>query len=84
VGSVFDIFQSPKHPYTELLMKALPRQSKREGRLRTIEGSVPRITDTSPGCRFYNRCHEASERCERHDPPIKYSGDAHAYACHNR
>jgi oligopeptide/dipeptide ABC transporter ATP-binding protein len=84
LGSVFDIFHSPKHPYTELLMKALPRQSKREGRLRTIEGSVPRITDTSPGCRFYNRCHEASEHCERHDPVLKYSGATHAYACHNR
>jgi oligopeptide/dipeptide ABC transporter ATP-binding protein len=84
LGSVFDIFQSPRHPYTELLMKALPRQSKREGRLRAIEGSVPRITNTSPGCRFYNRCHLASERCEKHDPPMKYLGDTHSYACHNR
>lgn len=84
LGSVFDIFQSPRHPYTELLMKALPRRSKREGRLRTIEGSVPRITDTSPGCRFYNRCREASERCEKNDPPMKYFGATHSCACHNR
>jgi oligopeptide/dipeptide ABC transporter ATP-binding protein len=84
LGSVFDIFQSPRHPYTELLMKALPRRSKREGRLRTIEGSVPRITDTSPGCRFYNRCREASERCEKNDPPMKYFSATHSCACHNR
>jgi oligopeptide/dipeptide ABC transporter ATP-binding protein len=83
-GSVFDIFQFPSHPYTELLMKALPHQSKHEGRLQTIEGSVPRITSVAPGCRFRNRCPVASEHCENHDPPVKYLNDTHSYACHNR
>ncbi|MDR1132731.1 MAG: ABC transporter ATP-binding protein [Synergistaceae bacterium] len=83
-GSVFEIFQSPSHPYTELLMKALPHQSKREGRLRTIEGSVPRITSAAPGCRFCNRCPAASERCEKHAPPVKHLSSTHSYACHNR
>jgi oligopeptide/dipeptide ABC transporter ATP-binding protein len=83
-GSVFEIFQSPSHPYTELLMKALPRRSKRDGRLQTIDGTVPRITDVKPGCRFYNRCSFASGHCESQDPPLKHLSDTHSYACHNR
>jgi oligopeptide/dipeptide ABC transporter ATP-binding protein len=83
-GSVYDIFRSPSHPYTELLMKALPHRSKREGRLQTIEGSVPRITSTAPGCRFYNRCPIAGGHCESHDPPVRRLSDSHSFACHNR
>ncbi|MDR0648545.1 MAG: ABC transporter ATP-binding protein [Synergistaceae bacterium] len=83
-GSVFEIFQRPRHPYTELLMKALPRRSKREGRLQTIDGTVPRLTSTEPGCRFYNRCPCAGGRCRNQDPPVRRLSDTHSYACHNR
>ncbi len=55
-GTVYDIFDNPRHPYTRLLMKALPRKTKKEGRLQTIDGSVPRLTENKPGCRFENRC----------------------------
>ncbi|MBQ1580177.1 MAG: ABC transporter ATP-binding protein, partial [Firmicutes bacterium] len=40
-GDVFEIFEKPLHPYTTLLMKALPRKTKHEGRLQTIDGNVP-------------------------------------------
>lgn len=55
-GDVFEIFRAPKHPYTRLLMKALPRGTKQEGRLQTIDGTVPRLMEVQPGCRFANRC----------------------------
>ena len=54
-GDVYEIFRNPTHPYTRLLMQALPRKTKKEGRLQTIDGSVPRITEEKPGCRCGRR-----------------------------
>lgn len=68
-GSVFEIFDHPVHPYTKLLMQALPRQTKKEGRLETIKGSVPRITEKKPVCRFANRCPNAMDMCVAGEPP---------------
>ena len=62
IGTVFDIFDEPKHPYTRRLMQALPRTTKAQGRLKTIDGSVPRLTNHKKGCRFANRCAYATER----------------------
>ena len=81
-GSVFEIFDHPIHPYTRLLMKALPRKYKMEGRLQTIDGTVPRLTEEKPGCRFSNRCPFAKEICYRTDPEEKIVNDAHVYRCH--
>lgn len=67
-GDVFQVFENPCHPYTRLLMKALPRIRKNEGRLETIPGSVPKLTGNIIGCRFVNRCPEASEECSSQIP----------------
>ncbi len=83
-GSVYEIFAQPAHPYTEKLMQALPRQSKEEGRLETIDGTVPRLTQVQPGCRFANRCPYASETCRTQDPPTVHAGGTHYYTCHTR
>ena len=83
-GEVLEIFREPRHPYTELLMKALPRRSKLEGRLQTIEGNVPRLMSEKPGCRFSNRCPLATAECGHEDPPLKQNGKTHGYRCHNR
>ena len=82
-GSVFEIFDCPAHPYTRMLMSALPRRPKSEGRLSTIEGTVPRITDSSPGCRFANRCPYRIEGvCGSVDAPVRSMGGTHTCACH--
>ena len=81
-GSVYEIFDDPCHPYTYLLMSALPRQTKREGRLRTIEGSVPRLTADMQGCRFANRCPWASEQCRSTKPTAQSAGGTHSFHCH--
>ena len=83
-GSVYEIFAQPAHPYTEKLMQALPRQSKEEGRLETIEGTVPRLTHVEPGCRFANRCPYAADICRTQDPPAVHAGGTHYYTCHVR
>ena len=81
-GDVFEIFRAPKHPYTRLLMKALPRGTKQEGRLQTIDGTVPRLMEVQPGCRFANRCPMAKEICYEQDPAIRALSTTHTYRCH--
>ena len=81
-GDVYEIFANPVHPYTRLLMQALPRKTKAEGRLQTIEGSVPRITEKKPECRFANRCPYAQERCFKETPGLVYVKDDHYCRCH--
>ncbi len=80
-GDVYEIFENPLHPYTSLLMKALPRKTKREGRLQTIDGNVPRILDKKPGCRFANRCPYAMERCKNETPSEVFVSEEHKCRC---
>ena len=80
-GDVYEIFEHPMHPYTKLLMQALPRKTKKEGRLQTIEGAVPRILEKKPECRFANRCPYATERCSREEPATIRTSETHAYRC---
>lgn len=58
-----DLFKEPRHPYTEGLMRAIPRPDAPPGRLATIGGSVPSATRWPPGCRFHPRCAQAWSRC---------------------
>ncbi len=81
-GDVFEIFENPKHPYTKLLMQALPRRTKTEGRLQTISGSVPRITEKKPECRFANRCPLAQEICFQASPQTVMVKEDHMCRCH--
>ena len=80
-GDVYEIFERPLHPYTTLLMKALPRKTKHEGRLQTIDGNVPRILDKKPGCRFANRCPYAMEKCQNETPPEVFVSEEHKCRC---
>lgn len=81
-GDVFEIFENPKHPYTKLLMQALPSGTKEDGRLQTIEGSVPRITEKKPGCRFANRCPYAKDICFNETPEAVDISETHFCRCH--
>lgn len=81
-GDVYEVFANPIHPYTRLLMKALPRGSKRDGRLQTIDGSVPRLTEKKPGCRFANRCPMARDICSQQDPQVRSVSATHTFRCH--
>ena len=82
MGDVFDIFDKPKHPYTRLLMKALPTITKKEGRLETIPGSVPDLSVEIKGCRFADRCPDATDACRKAQPEIKEVEAGHFCACH--
>ncbi|MDD4568595.1 MAG: ABC transporter ATP-binding protein [Tepidanaerobacteraceae bacterium] len=82
VGDVYQIFENPLHPYTKLLMKALPRITKQEGRLETISGTVPNLVSPPKGCRFHPRCPMATDICAVEAPVFKEAEKNHRYCCH--
>ena len=81
-GTVYEIFDNPVHPYTHMLMKALPRNTKKDGRLVTIDGAVPKIKNDNPGCHFANRCPFAKEKCFCEDPKVQEVSGEHSFRCH--
>ncbi|MFW6260496.1 MAG: ABC transporter ATP-binding protein [Spirochaetota bacterium] len=74
-GSVIDVFERPKHPYTRGLLSAMPTLEGTSGDLPTIRGVVPSIANRPPGCRFHNRCEFAWERCRAEAPAVHRVGD---------
>lgn len=81
-ASVEELFESPKHPYTELLMNAIPKMDERVEKLATIEGLVPSLTNMPQvGCRFANRCPKAMPECTQITPQLITVADQHEVAC---
>ena len=80
-GTVSEIVDDPKHPYTKLLIGSLPEVGVRfaEHRLSGIEGRPPSLLDPPAGCRFRDRCPLATERCKA-DPPTR-TVDGHTVVC---
>jgi peptide/nickel transport system ATP-binding protein/oligopeptide transport system ATP-binding protein len=72
--SVTEIFQKPRHPYTQGLLRSIPKLTvegvERANRLETIEGVVPAPTNLPPGCHFAPRCPHVHERCTRDPMPL--------------
>jgi peptide/nickel transport system ATP-binding protein/oligopeptide transport system ATP-binding protein len=69
-GDVYTLFENPKHPYTEGLLRSMPGNHKRSGKLYTIEGIVPNPLHFPVGCRFAPRCEYATDLCRSEMPPI--------------
>ncbi|HKY27690.1 MAG TPA: ABC transporter ATP-binding protein [Pyrinomonadaceae bacterium] len=71
---VDELFARPKHPYTEGLLRSVPKLSiedvAKKERLETIEGVVPRPTDLPPGCHFEPRCRHRMPRCREGEIPL--------------
>ena len=69
-GSVTEIFREPRHPYTEGLLRAIPRLGHGRDRLAVIPGGVPSPVAWPVGCRFHPRCPYAWGRCVAEPPPL--------------
>ena len=69
-GDSKEIFLEPKHPYTKGLLESIPVLSK-ESKPKFIPGVPPNLVNPSEGCRFYDRCTEAMEKCKKEPPKIK-------------
>ena len=75
-GSVKEIFNTPKHPYTKGLLSSIPPLEEDVEELNTIEGTVPGPGQMPVGCRFSPRCPYADERCVKEQPGIYEAGGA--------
>jgi len=65
-----ELLRRPLHPYTRALMNSVPKLTSDAGRLSAIPGSVPRIGNFPPGCRFYPRCPSARPECANTLPEL--------------
>jgi len=82
IGSVRDIFNNPRHPYTQGLMNSIPSLSTRtKKRLVSIEGVVPDPREVPQGCGFSPRCPRAREICARQIPVLQEVTPGHRVSC---
>lgn len=78
---VEELFSRPLHPYTQGLIRALPKISEDVERLEAIEGMVPDAGDMPQGCHFHPRCPYAVERCRQEAPPLTDLGGGRCVRC---
>ncbi|MEM4481770.1 MAG: ABC transporter ATP-binding protein [Desulfurococcaceae archaeon] len=82
-SDVFNIFDNPKHPYTQGLLSSLPTPDKilKKSELPMMRGLPPSLVNPPPGCRFHPRCPFATEKCSREEPPLVEIDRGHKVAC---
>jgi oligopeptide/dipeptide ABC transporter ATP-binding protein len=80
-GTVREIFNSPRHPYTIGLLNCLPRSDGGRTALQTIPGQPPDMAHPPPGCCFAPRCVLAEARCSQRAPDLIEVSDGHLAAC---
>ena len=78
-----ELFANPLHPYTKALLSAIPvpNLSRRGQKSVIIRGEVSNPIDPPAGCRFASRCNYASEKCMKHDIPLREVSPDHLVAC---
>jgi len=79
VGPRDAVFREPKHPYTQMLMEAVPTLEPHE--LKGIKGEVPDLRNPPKGCMFHPRCPYAMPICREREPPMVDLGNGHRVAC---
>jgi len=80
MADVKKLFDHPAHPYTEALMKAVPKMETKE-RLATIAGQPPPLWDLPPGCIFAPRCPYVKDECREQYPPTVEIQNGHSLSC---
>jgi peptide/nickel transport system ATP-binding protein len=83
-AGVEQLFRSPRHPYTQGLIRSIPRidlAATRKTRLEAIPGTVPSLLNPPAGCRFAPRCRFARQECLAAPPPIREVEPGHKVAC---
>jgi len=80
---VDDIFHAPRHPYTQALLRSIPRmRSRSRERLNPISGAVPHPYDRPSGCPFHPRCPQfMAGRCDAEEPTLRPVADKHTVSC---
>ncbi|MCK8782254.1 ATP-binding cassette domain-containing protein [Rhizobium sp. NTR19] len=82
IAPTVELFSSPNHPYTRLLLEQLPVLEAGERDYKPIQGELPSPLDPPPGCPFHPRCPSAMDRCRQNMPELKAIGAGRLSACH--
>ncbi|OCH33644.1 peptide ABC transporter ATP-binding protein [Aliivibrio fischeri] len=82
-AGIFELFDNPKHPYTQGLMASMPSlHLKPKTELDTIPGTVPSLNEMPSGCRFSTRCKYKQDKCDVEVPVMNQVGVLHQVSCH--
>jgi peptide/nickel transport system ATP-binding protein len=76
------LFEQPNHPYTQALLREVPRLESRHSEFLPIEGEIPSPLDPPAGCHFHPRCPHAMARCRSETPLLKEIRPGWTSACH--
>jgi oligopeptide/dipeptide ABC transporter ATP-binding protein len=79
-GTVREIYNHPRHPYTDGLLRSVPRLGSKDS-LYTIAGQPPDLANLPPGCAFAPRCPYAMERCRSAEPEVLAVAQGHTSKC---
>jgi len=83
-ATVEELFANPRHPYTQGLIRSIPRidlAATHKTRLEAIPGTVPKLIEPAEGCRFAGRCRHATPACSAATPPLREIAPGHRVAC---
>ena len=83
-ATVEELFANPRHPYTQGLIRSIPRidlAATHKTRLEAIPGTVPKLIEPAEGCRFAGRCRHATPACTAATPPLREVSPGHKVAC---
>lgn len=83
LGSKFDIFDTPLHPYTKMLLGAIPKVDSLTS-LAPIPGTLPNLIKPPLGCRFHDRCPQRNEKCKLQKPELMEIETGHFVACYTK
>lgn len=81
-ASTDEIFENPRHPYTQALLEEIPRIDRRGHRFSSVKGEIPSPVNPPNGCHFHPRCPFAIERCRVERPALVQIETGHGVACH--
>ena len=81
IGGVKDVYENAAHPYTQALLKSVPRADMRIERLYGIDGAPPSLVNLPPGCAFAPRCTQKIKRCDDEFPPTVTISPGRRVAC---
>ncbi len=77
-----ELFENPRHPYTQALLASVPLADPRKKRLQPlVDGDVPSPVNPPSGCAFHTRCRYAIDRCKLERPALREAGPQHQVAC---
>jgi len=84
LASATQLYRTPRHPYSEALLNAVPRPDPRarHEKRTLLRGEIPSPITPPPGCHFHPRCPYARVICRREAPPLTDQGNGHLAACH--